>query len=155
MTLKPILTLDFDGVVHSYTSGWQGARRVSDAPVPGALEFIVAALNVFRVAIYSSRSHQFLGRFFMKRWLRGHLIAVAGKDFSDTPAWWRDRIAQTAFADPWGDEVRWAADVVVADILWPRCKPSSMVSLDDRAITFTGAWPDLLKLRAFQPWNKR
>ena len=38
---KPIICLDFDGVIHSYTSGWKGAAVIPDPPVPGALEFIV------------------------------------------------------------------------------------------------------------------
>jgi hypothetical protein len=29
-----------------------------------------------------------------------------------------------------------------------------MVSLDDRAITFTGEWPDVDFLRKFKPWNR-
>lgn len=152
---KPILCLDFDGVLHSYTSGWKGATVIPDPPVPGALEFVVGALDRFQVAILSSRSHQWFGRYAMKRWLRKHLIAAAGYDFSDTPEWWANHIAKSAFADPWNDEVRWAADNVVRMILWPLHKPSAMVTIDDRAITFTGAWPALSELRAFQPWNKR
>lgn len=35
---KPILLVDFDGVIHLYNSGWQGADVVSDGPVPGAHE---------------------------------------------------------------------------------------------------------------------
>jgi hypothetical protein len=38
--IKPILCLDFDGVIHSYTRGWSGANVVSDAPVKGAFDFI-------------------------------------------------------------------------------------------------------------------
>ncbi|MHB1328002.1 MAG: hypothetical protein ACYC2K_07355 [Gemmatimonadales bacterium] len=91
----------------------------------------------------------------MKRWLRSQLIAQAGYDFSDTPEWWRNRIAKSAFADPWNDEVAWAASNVVREILWPLHKPPAMVTIDDRALTFTGEWPDLADLKAFQPWNKR
>src|SRR6266581_888128 len=55
---KPILCLDFDGVIHSYTSGWKGADVIPDPPVPGAMLFIAEAAKHFRVAIFSSRSNQ-------------------------------------------------------------------------------------------------
>lgn len=151
---KPILCLDFDGVLHSYTSGWKGARNIPDPPVPGALEFVVSALDHFRVAIYSSRSHQFGGRRAMKKWLIKSLREIA-VDYGAAPKWWRDKIAETAFADPWEDEVAFAAGQVVRSIDWPNHKPPAMVSLDDRALTFTGRWPDLEALRSFKPWNKK
>lgn len=153
--MKPILCLDFDGVLHSYTSGWKGATRIPDPPVPGALEFVIQALDRFTVAILSSRSHAWGGRRAMKRWLLKHLIDAGYPDYARVEAWWSDRIARTAFADPWEDEVRWAAQQVVGEIQWPLFKPSAMVTIDDRAITFTGQWPSLAELAAFQPWNKR
>ncbi len=55
---KPILCLDFDGVIHSYSSGWKGADIIPDPPVAGAMAFIRNALKHFRVAIFSSRSNQ-------------------------------------------------------------------------------------------------
>lgn len=73
---KPILCLDFDGVIHSYRSGWKGADVIPDPPVPGAIDFIREALEHFEVHIYSSRSHQRGGINAMQQWFQLH----AGSD---------------------------------------------------------------------------
>jgi hypothetical protein len=73
---KPILVLDFDGVIHSYTSGWKGADVIPDPPVDGAAEFIREAVKHFRVAIFSSRSHQSGGIAAMKTWCAQRLPGV-------------------------------------------------------------------------------
>ncbi len=151
--MKQILCLDFDGVIHSYASGWKGASVIPDPPVPGALEFIVAALDHFAVNIHSSRSHQWGGRRAMKRYILTNLVRL-GEDFDTTPGWWSDRICRTAFVDTWEDEVLWAAKRVVAEIQWPLFKPPAMVSIDDRAIRFTGEFPGIDDLKSFRPWNK-
>lgn len=124
---KPILCLDFDGVVHSYVSGWKGANMIPDPPVPGALQFIIDALAHFRVAIYSSRSGQPGGIEAMRSWLTDHF------------------------------EEYYDADGAAAakHIEWPTEKPPAVVTIDDRAITFTGQWPTMETLKEFKPWNKR
>jgi hypothetical protein len=127
---KPILCLDFDGVIHSYTSGWKGADVIPDAPVPGAIDFILRALDDFKVAIYSSRSGHPNGRRAMGAWLLQHLVEHFG-----------------------GERVRAASALAAID--FPTEKPPALVTLDDRAVTFTGNWPGLAELRAFEPWNKR
>ncbi len=116
--MKPILCLDFDGVIHSYTSGWKDIDIIPDPPVPGAFAFILSALDHFRVAVYSSRSITPRGRNAMQAWFRIYQF------------------------DP--------------DLLdWPDCKPSAFITIDDRAITFTGPpWPDPAALLNFKPWNK-
>lgn len=38
---------------------------------------------------------------------------------------------------------------------WPTEKPSAMVTIDDRALTFDGTWPKIEALKAFKPWNKK
>src|SRR3990167_4228281 len=53
---KKILCLDFDGVIHSYTSGWKGADVIPDPPVKGAFAFIRKAMQEFDVQVFSSRS---------------------------------------------------------------------------------------------------
>ena len=65
---KPILCLDFDGVIHSYKSGWQGADIIPDPPVNGAHEFLEEAVKNFTVMIYSTRSHQDGGLSAMLSW---------------------------------------------------------------------------------------
>lgn len=125
---KPILCLDFDGVLHSYSSGWKGADVIPDPPVKGALQFIYDALHAgFDVQIYSSRSHQSNGIGAMERWLELECEAELGG-------------TATAF--------------ILGLVKWPEYKPSAMVTIDDRAITFTGEWPDLGELLTFKPWNK-
>lgn len=126
---KPILCLDFDGVVHSYTSGWKGAAVIPDPPVPGAIAFMLSALHVFDVAIFSSRSHEPGGIGAMRDWLRLH----AGYDWHSIPG-----------GTPRLQEVR-----------FPDHKPAAFLSIDDRALTFDGTWPDPAKLLGFLPWNKR
>ena len=130
MSTKPLLCLDFDGVLHSYSSGWQGADVVQDPPVDGAMEFLDRAVAQFRVAIYSSRSSTHLGRMAMQHWLKLSLYRWAGSDVV-------------------------LADEIFSAIEWPTSKPAAMVTLDDRAITFNGTWPAIETLQAFQPWNRR
>jgi hypothetical protein len=128
--MNKILSLDFDGVIHSYTSGWLGADIVPDAPVDGAMKFIWYAADHFTIAIFSSRSNQKGGISAMRMWLSKH------------------------FRDYWWDH-RTEADDKLAEIQWPTEKPPAFVTIDDRALTFDGAWPSIESLLSFQPWNKR
>ena len=38
--MKYTVVLDFDGVIHSYSSGWRGKTCIPDPPVPGIREEI-------------------------------------------------------------------------------------------------------------------
>lgn len=69
---KPILLVDFDGVIHSYTSGWSGADNVDDPPVEGAYRFLKEAIKYFDVQIYSSRTRQQGGVRAMQEWMLEH-----------------------------------------------------------------------------------
>ncbi len=126
---KPILCLDFDGVLHSYTSGWKGMEVIPDPPVPGAIDFLREAVKHFHVMIFSSRSNQHGGRVAMRTWLGDNIIAAEPDIITQDPPWF-------------------------AEIEWPTEKPPAMVTLDDRAITFMGEWPTIKTLLAFKPWNK-
>jgi hypothetical protein len=69
---RKTLVVDFDGVLHSYTSGWKGATVVSDPPVSGAVAFLRSAVARFDVAVLSSRSREAGGIDAMKSWLLEH-----------------------------------------------------------------------------------
>lgn len=125
---KPTLCLDFDGVIHSYSSGWKGADVIPDPPVEGAIAFMLGALNHFKVVIFSSRSHQPGGIKAMQTWLREH----AGQTWYESPA------------GPGLEDVQFATE-----------KPAAMISIDDRCLTFDGTWPAIEALKSFKPWNKR
>jgi hypothetical protein len=71
MSKKTIL-IDFDGVIHSYLSGWQGIDQIPDAPNTGAFEWITEAAKRYNVAVYSSRSQASEGRMAMINWFKDH-----------------------------------------------------------------------------------
>lgn len=72
VNLKTIL-IDFDGVLHSYKSGWRGIDVIPDSPVEGAIQWLrdMRAYG-FQLAIYSSRSQSQAGHDAMRAWLREH-----------------------------------------------------------------------------------
>jgi hypothetical protein len=145
----PILCLDFDGVLHSYSSGWKGPRNIPDPPVDGAMEFLANAVKSFKVCIYSSRSRYWGGRKAMKRWLREHIEDYFDEVDPDL------RLVENPFTHDELVNTSRARDFVRDRLSFPLMKPAAFVQLDDRAITFTGTFPDPKELLKFKPWNKR
>jgi hypothetical protein len=135
MMSNPIICVDFDGVIHSYSSGWKGVDVIPDDPVPGAIEWLMKHLPVPEglghmgsykgpeVCIYSSRSKERAGVKAMKEWLVKHGL-------------------------PWqyiGDDI----------LKFPTQKPPAFLTIDDRAICFNGMFPTADEMMQFKPWNKR
>jgi hypothetical protein len=70
-TPTKLFCFDFDGVIHSYTSGWNGISNLPDLPVVGSkafLETLVLTKNA-KVVIYSCRNRYLRGRRAMKKYL--------------------------------------------------------------------------------------
>ena len=132
---KPILCLDFDGVCHSYTSGWKGASVIPDPPVDGLFEFLMEAKEYFDIQIFSSRSNQPGGVVAMKEWFAHHYSEYV---FRTRPEL-KERYS-AFFCPEW--------------LSFPLEKPAAFLTIDDRAITFTGKWPDMDYMRGFKPWYK-
>ncbi len=125
---KPILCLDFDGVIHSYERGWQGGEIYGDV-TPGFFEWAQEARKLFTLVIYSSRSKSDDGVKAMGLWMHGQINKwqAAGGVRDGEPL-------SFEFAHE---------------------KPPAFLTIDDRALTFNGSWSgfDPTVLRAFKPWN--
>lgn len=127
---KKLISVDFDGVLNSYVSGWQGADQCPDDPVPGAMAFLADLVDDarFDAVIYSSRCASDEGVAAIRAWLDRHLVAELGEHAGRYV----------------GNRIRVALS-----------KPPAFVAIDDRAITFDGKWPGLDEIDGFVPWNKK
>lgn len=136
---KKILVVDFDGVIHSYTSGWISATFIPDPPVPGAMEWLWEMSKEFNLQIYSSRSGQEGGIAAMSTYVRYWAMKELSNDESEYKA---NALINRIVNDP---------------AAWPMTKPPGFVTLDDRVICFQGphSWPTLDELNSFKPWNKK
>ena len=128
---KPIICVDFDGVIHSYERGWQGGEIYGEV-VPGFFEWAWHANYVFELVVYSSRSKDHGLRHKMQAWLEARHAAWLDARDSDVAQ------AQGFF--------NYSAE-----------KPAAFLTIDDRGVTFKGDWSSLelapATLRDFKPWN--
>ena len=84
------ICLDFDGVLHSYRSGWCGAEVIPDPPIHGTREAVARLRQQYRVVIHSARCHSEEGRKAVEGWLQRHEIMVdevcEHKPFVESPS---------------------------------------------------------------------
>lgn len=135
----PILCIDFDGVIHSHSSGWKGPRDIPDPPVRGAIKWLRSLLSDpestcsfaprfldFDVQIYSSRSRYIGARRAMKKWLRNE-FKMAGY-----------------------------SDDLVELIKFPTKKPPASILIDDRGFKLQGYFPTVEEMKGMlKPRNKK
>lgn len=121
------IAVDFDGVIHSYTSPWIDAATVPDPPVPGAIEWMNEMAKKFEIIIFTTRAKAPEGREAVFRYLR-----------------------QYGYVGEPSDE-RLAEHLITA------VKPPALIYLDDRAVRFDGKrFPTADEIhRKYVPWNKR
>jgi hypothetical protein len=134
---RKLLCIDMDGCLHSYVSGWTRVDDLPDPPVPGSLEFLIKASEDFDLAIHSSRSVDSDGMAAMQEWLRRWMFDAG---------YWSSSLMRDV-----SEAVR---DDVLGKIQWPTAKPPAFLTIDDRAVTFTGLWPDPAMLLRFKTWQQ-
>lgn len=87
MAFVPNVVLDFDGVIHAYTSGWQGTTVIPDPPVPGIREAIQEIRNAgYNVVVVSTRCADASGICAVEAYLRKHEIEVDAVQKEKPPA---------------------------------------------------------------------
>ena len=132
MNGKPTIAIDFDGVIHSYENGLQDGKIYGHV-VPGFFVWAQKAEELFTLTIYSSRSDSHKNITPMRDWLNVNLQAYKW----DHPE----------------------CKLTIGDFMFPVTKPLAFVTIDDRAVCFTGNWDDLkldpVNLRAFKSWTQR
>lgn len=130
---KPILCIDFDGVIHSYERGWQDGEIYGHV-VTGFFEWAEKAKEHFRLMIYSSRSKTDDGVIAMGKWLHEQRRA------------WRIR---TEYPNNGPEPTEFEIT---------HEKPAAFLTIDDRAICFKGDWSatelDPVVMCGFRPWNQ-
>ena len=118
------IAVDFDGVLHSYTTHEYpfNAAKVLDPPVPGMLPWLISLVvdSRFKVCISSARNTAPGGIEAMVNWLIENGVPVE----------------------------------IVEQIDFPEIKPRAHVMIDDHAIQFTGRPIPLDQLAEFKPWNR-
>lgn len=137
-----IICVDFDGTIHSYTSGWKGACEIPDPPIEGAMGWIVDMTHDsrFDVQIYSSRSKEEGAIEAMKAWFMLHLQNYFKRN------------TMVRFSE---EEAFHAASFVVSSMKFPTQKPPAFLTIDDRAMCFDGTYPTLDEIDSFLTWQKR
>lgn len=85
--MKKTVVFDFDGVIHSYTSGWKGPSVIPDPPVPGIKEAIseIRAAG-YEVVVVSTRCSSVQGQGSVRAWLLDHGIEVDAVKMEKPPA---------------------------------------------------------------------
>lgn len=87
MAFVPNVVVDFDGVINSYATGWQGVTVIPDPPVPGIREAILDIMDAgYRVVVVSTRCAEPEGLKAVKEYLKKHDIVVSDVMAEKPPA---------------------------------------------------------------------
>lgn len=63
------VAVDFDGVIHPYTRGWQGETPDDEPPVAGAGTALEMLAAHYQVVVFSTRAETEVGRQAIREWL--------------------------------------------------------------------------------------
>lgn len=100
------VVFDFDGVIHSYTSGWLGETTIPDPPVPGIREALKEIHGAgYEVVVVSTRCATAKGKGAIEAWLYNNgLREYIDKVCKDCPScgWHWERKPESIEYRPFG-----------------------------------------------------
>lgn len=172
---KPILCLDFDGVIHDYLQGWWDGS-IYGRPTKGFFEWAFEAQKHFKLVVYSSRSKTEEGLANMQQWLtekflqwtiNNKYITVINRlyafEYDDCRTSFEvsNELEQDlrciSTIDPHEHCCETLSNIIINNLFtFAHEKPAAFLTIDDRALTFNGNWNDFSPkdLINFKPWNK-
>jgi hypothetical protein len=109
------VAVDFDGVIHACSRGWQDGT-IYDEPVPGALDALHSLMDRFAVFVHTTRDP-----FAVESWLAGRGLSCVIDNGAGDPEFWNER----------------------GVLLVTRRKYPAIAYIDDRSIRFT-SWDQAL-----------
>lgn len=75
--MSDVISVDFDGVLHSYKTPWKAADEIPDPPVPGAIEWLSEVTKRFEVVIHTVRANMPEAKDAILAWLTWHGLPAA------------------------------------------------------------------------------
>lgn len=65
-SFAPTVAVDFDGVIHAYSKGWQDGS-IYDEPLPGAFEALRLLMETYAVMVHTTREPASVARWIKER----------------------------------------------------------------------------------------
>lgn len=102
---RKTICLDFDGVIHSYRSGWKGESVITDPPIHRVDEAIAHLRKNYRVVVHSARCCSEEGCQAIRDWLNHHNIVVDEVCMFKPPAFVYVDDRAVAFTGDWDETI--------------------------------------------------
>jgi len=118
------VAVDFDGVIHQYTSPFPGVNQIPDPPVPGALDFLRSLIDAhYRVLIFSTRCLEKPGH-------EGGIQAM------------KEWLTSNGLEEKYLRHLEFTAE-----------KQAAIMYIDDRGWRFEGTFPTLDEIKNSRSWT--